>query len=136
MLRSGGQDLVDGIAGEQLFQHVDGGLRVGGHAVVSPVQQDAGDAVGVKAGDRADLGRGEGGLAVGVKEQMGHQPLVEVHETLGKAVLPLKLEDVQVEVPVFLHVFAQGQQTLPPVDQRDVILEDRGDLGVEDPGLK
>lgn len=98
---------MDRVAGEKLFQHGDGGFRVGGHAVVRPVQQHAGDAVGVKAGDHPDLLLGQGGLAVSMEEQVGHQALVEVHQTLGKAVLPLKLKDVEIEIPVFLHVLTQ-----------------------------
>ena len=45
-----GEDLVDGVAGEEFFQHGDGGLRVGSHTVMGPVQQHAGDAVGIRAG--------------------------------------------------------------------------------------
>ena len=90
--------------------------------------------MGVKAGDHPDLLLGQGGLAVSMEEQVGHQALIEVHQTLGKAVLPLKLKDVEIEIPVFLHVLTQRKQAVPPVAQGDVIAEDGGDLGIKDPG--
>jgi hypothetical protein len=65
---------------------------------------------------------------------MGDQALVEVHQALRKAVLPLKFQNVEVKIPVFLHVFAQRQQAVPPVAQGDVIGENRSNLGIKNPG--
>ena len=129
-----GKDLSKNLSGKKIFQHGNRGIRVPHHSIFYPVQQDAGHSVGIKAGNKLDLVGLEQLISPGVQNESTHQILIKIHQTVRKAILPLKLQNIDIEGLVLLHIVAQGPHSVSPLIYGHGVADQRGDLRIENPG--